>query len=50
MSFLHLQDKVKLKVRKRSEPIEPEVIDNMVRYARKIIREFRFLKNTKNIL
>lgn len=46
----HLQDKAKLKVRKRSDPIEQDVINNMVRYARKIIREFRAVKFTKNIL
>ncbi|TNN68658.1 N-lysine methyltransferase SMYD2 [Liparis tanakae] len=31
------EDKEKLKVRKQSDPIEPEVISNMVRYARKTI-------------
>ncbi|XP_034383715.1 N-lysine methyltransferase SMYD2-like [Cyclopterus lumpus] len=41
------KDKEKLKVRKRSDPIEPEVISNMVRYARKTIREFRAVKHTK---
>ncbi|XP_068432776.1 N-lysine methyltransferase SMYD2-like [Clinocottus analis] len=41
------KDKEKLKVRKRSDPIEPEVISNMVRYARKSIREFRAVKHTK---
>lgn len=45
-----LQDKTKLKVRKQSEPIEPEVINNMVRYARKTIGEFRAFKRIKNIL
>jgi len=44
------QDKAKLKVRKRSEPYEPEVVSNMVRYARKKIAEFRAVKNQKNIL
>ncbi|CAK6980170.1 N-lysine methyltransferase SMYD2-B-like isoform X2 [Scomber scombrus] len=44
------KDKAKLKVRKRSDPIETDVINNMVRYARKAIREFRALKHTKNIL
>ncbi|TNM94936.1 hypothetical protein fugu_017695 [Takifugu bimaculatus] len=39
-------DQAKLKARKRSEPIEPEAISNMVRYARKCIREFRVFKNT----
>ncbi|XP_078130953.1 N-lysine methyltransferase SMYD2-B isoform X2 [Sander vitreus] len=40
-------DKAKLKVRKQSDPIEQEVISNMVRYARKTIREFRALKQIK---
>uniref|UniRef100_A0A3Q3XE63 [histone H3]-lysine(4) N-trimethyltransferase n=1 Tax=Mola mola TaxID=94237 RepID=A0A3Q3XE63_MOLML len=43
-------DETKLKVRKQSEPIEPEVINNMVRYARKTIGEFRAFKHIKNIL
>uniref|UniRef100_A0A665TQB0 [histone H3]-lysine(4) N-trimethyltransferase n=1 Tax=Echeneis naucrates TaxID=173247 RepID=A0A665TQB0_ECHNA len=38
------KDKAKLKVRKLSDPIEPDVISNMVRYARKTIREFRLLE------
>uniref|UniRef100_A0A4W6D4T7 [histone H3]-lysine(4) N-trimethyltransferase n=1 Tax=Lates calcarifer TaxID=8187 RepID=A0A4W6D4T7_LATCA len=37
--------KSKSKVRSSSDPIEPEVINNMVRYARKTIREFRASKN-----
>ncbi|XP_038582041.1 N-lysine methyltransferase SMYD2-B [Micropterus salmoides] len=41
------KDKAKLKVRKRSDPIEAEVISNMVRYARKTVREFRALKHIK---
>ncbi|XP_020503081.1 N-lysine methyltransferase SMYD2-B [Labrus bergylta] len=41
------KDKVKIKVRKQSDPIEPDVINNMVRYARKTIREFRAFKNIK---
>ncbi|XP_039980664.1 N-lysine methyltransferase SMYD2-B isoform X2 [Xiphias gladius] len=41
------KDQARLKIRKRSDPIEPEVISNMVRYARKTIREFRALKHTK---
>lgn len=41
------KDKAKLKVRKQSDPIEPQVINNMVRYARKTIREFRELKHVK---
>lgn len=41
------KDKMKLKVHKRSDPIEPDVINNMVRYARKTVREFRVLKNSK---
>ncbi|XP_023256268.1 N-lysine methyltransferase SMYD2-like [Seriola lalandi dorsalis] len=41
------KDKAKLKVRKQSDPFEPEVISNMVRYARKTIREFRAFKHTK---
>lgn len=49
-SFLRLQDEVKLKVRKRSDPIEPDVINNMVRYARKSIQEFRALKHIRYIL
>ncbi|KAM9840069.1 N-lysine methyltransferase SMYD2-like [Aulostomus maculatus] len=44
------KDNKKLKVRKRSDPIEPEVINNMVRYARKTIREFRALKHLRYIL
>ncbi|CAB1435509.1 unnamed protein product [Pleuronectes platessa] len=44
------KDKKKLKVRKRSDPIEPEVVSNMVRYARKSIREFRAFKHVKYIL
>lgn len=44
------QDKAKLKVHKRSDPIEPEVINNMVRYARKCVAQFRALKSSKNIL
>ncbi|CAG5928054.1 unnamed protein product [Menidia menidia] len=39
------KDKAKLKARKQSDPIEPQVISNMVRYARKTIREFRALKH-----
>lgn len=46
----NLQDEAKLKPRKRSDPIEPEVISNMVRYARKCIREFRAFKTTNDIL
>ncbi|XP_034435719.1 N-lysine methyltransferase SMYD2-B [Hippoglossus hippoglossus] len=42
------KDKKKLKVRKRSDPIEPEVVSNMVRYARKSIREFRAFKHVKS--
>ncbi|KAG7275346.1 hypothetical protein CRUP_007902 [Coryphaenoides rupestris] len=37
------EDKAKLKVRKRSQPYEPEVVSNMVRYACKKIAEFRAL-------
>uniref|UniRef100_A0A3B4AV76 [histone H3]-lysine(4) N-trimethyltransferase n=1 Tax=Periophthalmus magnuspinnatus TaxID=409849 RepID=A0A3B4AV76_9GOBI len=44
------QDKVKLKVRKRSDPIEEEVVNNMERYARKAIKEFRASKHYRNIL
>ncbi|XP_075872945.1 N-lysine methyltransferase SMYD2-B-like [Nelusetta ayraudi] len=40
-------DKAKLKVHKRSDPIEPEVINNMVRYARKSVAQFRALKSSK---
>ncbi|XP_042358967.1 N-lysine methyltransferase SMYD2-B [Plectropomus leopardus] len=41
------KDKAKLKVRKQSDPIEPHVISNMVRYARKTIKEFRALKQIR---
>lgn len=41
------QDKVKLKVRKLSEPIEQEDVSNMERYARKTIKEFRASKTCK---
>ncbi|XP_061602430.1 N-lysine methyltransferase SMYD2-like [Cololabis saira] len=41
------KDKAKLKVRKQSDPIEPHVLSNMVRYAKKTIREFRALKHVK---
>ncbi|XP_070704983.1 N-lysine methyltransferase SMYD2-A-like [Pempheris klunzingeri] len=41
------KDEAKLRVRKRSDAIEPEVISNMVRYGRKTIREFRALKHIK---
>ncbi|XP_035473825.2 N-lysine methyltransferase SMYD2-B [Scophthalmus maximus] len=41
------RDKTKLKVRKQRDPIEPEIISNMVRYARKAIREFRASKHIK---
>ncbi|XP_029318859.1 LOW QUALITY PROTEIN: N-lysine methyltransferase SMYD2-B [Cottoperca gobio] len=41
------KDKAKLKVRKRNDAIEPEAISNMVRYARKTIREFRAFKHIK---
>lgn len=41
------KDKAKLKVRKQSDPIEPQVISNMVRYAKKTIKEFRDLKAVK---
>ncbi|XP_049914080.1 N-lysine methyltransferase SMYD2-B-like [Epinephelus moara] len=41
------KDKAKLKVHKRIDPIEPDVISNMVRYARKTMREFRALKHMK---
>lgn len=40
-------DKVKLKVRKRSDPIEPELISNMMRYAKNIIGDFRTAKSDK---
>ncbi|KAK7907818.1 hypothetical protein WMY93_016430 [Mugilogobius chulae] len=39
------QDKVKLNVRKRSDPIEEEDVNNMERYARKAIKEFRASKH-----
>uniref|UniRef100_A0A8C5HB94 [histone H3]-lysine(4) N-trimethyltransferase n=1 Tax=Gouania willdenowi TaxID=441366 RepID=A0A8C5HB94_GOUWI len=38
-------DKAKLKVQKRSDPIEPDIINNMLRYAKKTIREFRAFKS-----
>ncbi|XP_037607230.1 N-lysine methyltransferase SMYD2-like [Sebastes umbrosus] len=41
------KDKAKLKVRKQSDPKEPEVISNMVRYAKKTIGEFRASKHIK---
>ncbi|XP_071773856.2 N-lysine methyltransferase SMYD2-A-like [Centroberyx gerrardi] len=41
------KDKAKLKVRKRADPIEPEVVSNMVRYARNTMREFRAVKHQK---
>lgn len=41
------QDKAKLKVRKLSDPIEPEDVNNMERYARKAIKEFRASKHSK---
>uniref|UniRef100_A0A3Q1HYZ6 [histone H3]-lysine(4) N-trimethyltransferase n=1 Tax=Anabas testudineus TaxID=64144 RepID=A0A3Q1HYZ6_ANATE len=44
------KDNAKLKVRKQSDPIEQDVISNMMRYARKTVREFRALKGIKNIL
>ncbi|KAM4633885.1 N-lysine methyltransferase SMYD2-B [Polymixia lowei] len=44
------KDNLKLKMRKRSDPIEPEVISNMVRYSRNIIGEFRAAKHEKYIL
>ncbi|CAL8312838.1 unnamed protein product [Lota lota] len=44
------KDKAKLKVRKRSDPYEPEVVSSMVRYARKTMAEFRAVKSEKNIL
>ncbi|XP_072298561.1 N-lysine methyltransferase SMYD2-like [Eucyclogobius newberryi] len=40
-------DRVKLKVRKFSDPIEEEVINNMERYARKAIKEFRASKDNR---
>ncbi|XP_040016533.2 N-lysine methyltransferase SMYD2-B isoform X1 [Gasterosteus aculeatus] len=40
-------DKAKLRVRKRSDPVEPQAIGNMVRYARKTVREFRAVKHIK---
>ncbi|XP_076023693.1 N-lysine methyltransferase SMYD2-A-like [Genypterus blacodes] len=42
------KDKVKIKLRKLRDPIEPEVISNMVRYARNTIREFRAAKHNKS--
>ncbi|KAM9356025.1 N-lysine methyltransferase SMYD2-B isoform 2-T2 [Pholidichthys leucotaenia] len=41
------KDKAKLKVRKKRDSIEPEVINNMVRYAKKTMREFRAFKHEK---
>ncbi|XP_013876701.1 N-lysine methyltransferase SMYD2-A [Austrofundulus limnaeus] len=42
------KDNAKLKVRKQSDPIEPQVVNNMTRYARNKIREFRALKHVKS--
>ncbi|XP_043962527.1 N-lysine methyltransferase SMYD2-like [Gambusia affinis] len=41
------KDKAKLKIRKQSDPVEPHVVDNMIRYARNTVREFRALKHVK---
>lgn len=41
------KDKAKLKVRKRSDPIAPDVISNMVCYAKKITAQFRTAKSEK---
>lgn len=46
----NLQDKAKLKVRKQSDPIEPEAIKNMMHYAKQTIRDFRAFKQVKHIL
>jgi len=40
-------DKIRLKVRKRSDPIKPEAVSNMIRYSKKIIGEFRAAKVEK---
>ncbi|XP_068609578.1 N-lysine methyltransferase SMYD2-like [Brachionichthys hirsutus] len=40
-------DKTKLKLRKKSEPTEPQVINSMLQYAKKTITEFRALKHIK---
>ncbi|XP_068199471.1 N-lysine methyltransferase SMYD2-like isoform X2 [Antennarius striatus] len=40
-------DKIKLKLRKKSDPAEPQVVNSMLRYAKKTIREFRALKHIK---
>lgn len=46
----NLQDAAKLKPREGSDPVEPEAVSNMVRYARKCIREFRAHKSSNYIL
>ncbi|XP_062323249.1 N-lysine methyltransferase SMYD2-B [Osmerus eperlanus] len=40
-------DKLRLKVRQRNEPIKPELVSNMRRYARNIIGDFRAAKLDK---
>ncbi|XP_061668053.1 N-lysine methyltransferase SMYD2-B-like [Syngnathoides biaculeatus] len=44
------KDELKLKVRKRREPVAAEALSAMLRYARKTISDFRGLKLIKNIL
>ncbi|KAM4713023.1 N-lysine methyltransferase SMYD2-like isoform 1-T1 [Anableps anableps] len=41
------KDKAKLKIRKQRDPVEPHVVNNMIRYARNTVREFRALKHIK---
>ncbi|XP_056150702.1 N-lysine methyltransferase SMYD2-like [Lampris incognitus] len=42
------KDKLKLKARKKNDPVAPEAVSNMVRYARNAIREFRAAKHEKS--
>ncbi|XP_038143466.1 N-lysine methyltransferase SMYD2-like isoform X1 [Cyprinodon tularosa] len=41
------KDEEKLKVRKQRDPFEPHVVNNMIRYARNTVREFRALKHIR---
>ncbi|XP_012722721.2 N-lysine methyltransferase SMYD2 isoform X1 [Fundulus heteroclitus] len=42
------RDKAKLKVRKQRDPVEPHEVNNMIRYARNTVKEFRALKHVKS--
>ncbi|MGH0138079.1 UNVERIFIED_CONTAM: hypothetical protein FKN15_078041 [Acipenser sinensis] len=44
------KDKAKMETRKMNEPLKPETIRDMVKYARNVIEEFRRAKHYKNIL